>query len=209
MTDASTDDLPLREGESAAGLAHSYGSVLGRAGGAEAGSPPPLARIVEAILFLGGPLVTAARAGDAVRGLTPEQLGEAAEELNRNYRKQGRPYRVRARERGYELALLPRYRRVLDRLYGPQREARLSQQALDVLALVAYRQPLTRQEVESLRGADCGALLRQLVRLGLIAVQRGAAGSKETVYGTTPRFLALFRLRSLDDLPRTQELHRL
>jgi segregation and condensation protein B len=211
MSEPGADQLPRRDAESAAGLAHSYGSVLGRPGGGGAadGAPPPLARIVEAILFLGGAPVTAARAGEAVRGLTAAQLAEAVEGLNRDYRRQGRPYRIRARDHGYELALLPRYRVVQERLYGPQREARLSPQALDVLALVAYRQPVTRQEVESLRGADCGALLRQLVRLGLVAVQRGAAGSKEVVYGTTPRFLALFNLRSLDDLPRTHELHRL
>src|SRR5205823_1845547 len=102
--------------------------------------------------------------------------------LNRDYRRQGRPYRVQGRDGGFELALLPRYRPVADRLSGPVRAARLSQPVLDVLALVAYRQPLTRQEVESLRGADCGAALRQLVRLGLAAVRRGDDGA---VYVTT------------------------
>jgi segregation and condensation protein B len=131
------------------------------------------------------------------------------EVLNRDYRRQGRPYRVQTREQGYELVLLPRYRGVLDRLYGSVREARLSPSALDVLALVAYRQPVTRQEVESLRGLDSGSPLRQLVRLGLVAVQRGEAGQREVAYGTTPRFLKLFQLQSLDDLPRTLDLQQL
>jgi segregation and condensation protein B len=103
----------------------------------------------------------------------------------------------------------PRYRAVQERLYGSIREARLSPPALDVLALVAYRQPISRQEVESLRGADSGSVLRQLVRLGLIAVRRGEAEQKEVCYVTTPRFLSLFQLRSLDDLPRPQDLQRL
>jgi segregation and condensation protein B len=176
----------------------------------EPAAPPPLHRIVEAMLFLGGPPLTAARAAEAVRGLTPEQFRQAVDGLNRDYRRQGRPYRVRGREQGWELALLPRYRAVLDRLYGSVREARLSPAALDVLALVAYRQPVTRQEVESLRGVDSAAPLRQLVRLGLAAVQRGGPGSaREVCYGTTPRFLRLFGLRSLDDLPRTADLQRL
>ena len=70
---------------------------------------------------------------------------------------------------------------------------------VDGLALVAYRQPATKQEVDSLRGGDSLALLRQLVRLGLVAVQRGEAGQKEVCYGTTARFLRLFGLRKHDD----------
>jgi segregation and condensation protein B len=172
-------------------------------------APPPLRRIVEAMLFVGGAPLTAERAAEAVRGLTPEQFREVVEGLNRDYRQQGRPYRARLRDRGYELVLLPRFRGVHDRLYGSTREVRLSPAALDVLALVAYRQPVTRQEVESLRGADSASSLRQLVRLGLIAVRRGEAGQREVTYATTPRFLELYKLRSLEDLPRTQDLQRL
>jgi segregation and condensation protein B len=171
--------------------------------------PPPPHRIVEALLFVGGPPLTAERAGEAVRGLGPEQFLQVVETLNRDYRRQGRPYRVQRRQQGYELVLLPRYRGVLDRLYGSVREARLSPAALDVLALVAYRQPVTRQEVESLRGLDSGGPLRQLVRLGLVALQRGESGQREVAYGTTPRFLKLFQLRSLDDLPRTLDLQQM
>jgi segregation and condensation protein B len=109
------------------------------------------------------------------------------------------------------LALRSRFRTVLDNLAGRhQREARLSPAAIDVLSLVAYRQPATKQEVDNLRGADSGALLRQLVRRGLLAVvQRGDAEQREVSYGTTARFLELFHLRSLDDLPQTQDLQRL
>lgn len=174
------------------------------------GAPPPLERLVEAMLFLGGPPLTAARAGEAVRGLSPEQFAEVVESLNRAYRAQGRPYLIQSREQGHQLVLRPRYRRVNERLFGSPREARLTPQALDVLALVAYRQPVTRAEVEGLRGADSGGPLRQLVRLGLLSVQRGGAGEgREVAYSTTPRFLTLFRLRNLDDLPRTQDLQRM
>jgi segregation and condensation protein B len=175
----------------------------------EESAPPPLRRIIEALLFVGGAPLTAARAAEAVRGLTAEQFREIVDGLNRDYRRQGRPYRIQPRGEGWELILQGRYRHVLDRLYGSTREARLSSAAQDVLALVAYRQPITRQEVDALRGVESSGVLRQLVRLGLIAVQRGEADQREVAYGTTSRFLTLFQLRSLDDLPRTQDLQRL
>jgi segregation and condensation protein B len=213
-------DAPERA--TAAELAASYGDVLNREvwtddapatleadGAGDQSAPPPLVRIVEAMLFVGGAPLTPQRACAAVRGLTPEQLGPLVDGLNRDYRLQGRPYRVQHRGQAYEMVLLPRFRPVLDRLFGSKREARLSPAALAVLALVAYRQPVTKQEVDSLRGAESGAALRSLVRLGLISLQRGEADQKETSYSTTPRFLSLFKLRNLDDLPRTQDLQQL
>jgi len=175
----------------------------------ESAAPPPLRRIVEAMLFIGGAPLTAQRAAEAVRGLSADEFRAILDELNRDYRRQGRPYRIYQREHGWELALQPQFRGVLDRLYGSTREARLSPAALDVLALVAYRQPITRQEVEALRGVESSSVLRQLVRLGLIALQRGQADQREVAYSTTARFLSLFQLRSLDDLPRTQDLQRM
>jgi segregation and condensation protein B len=173
-------------------------------------APPSAKRIIEAFLFVGGAPLTAVRTADAIRGLTPVQFQEAIAELNRAYRTQGRPYSIQPRDQGYVLALRPQYRPVLEKLFGSNREARLSLPAVDVLALVAYRQPATRQEIDSLRGADSGALLRQLVRRGLIAVvNRGDAAQKEVAYGTTQRFLELFGLQGLEDLPQTQDLQRL
>jgi segregation and condensation protein B len=175
---------------------------------ARAEAPPPLVRIVEAMLFVGGAPLTAVRACEAVRGLTPDEFHQTIDALNRAYRAQGRPYTIQLQEHGHVLALRPRYVGIHERLYGGPREARLSQAAVDVLGLVAYQQPATRQEIDSLRGADSGAVLRQLVRHGLVALQRGEDG-KEVRYVTTQRFLELFNLRSLEDLPQTQDLQRL
>jgi segregation and condensation protein B len=173
-------------------------------------SPPPVLRIVEAMLFVGGSPLTLERAQTAIRGLTEDQFAEYLQTLNRDYRHQGRPYAIQAQPPGHVLVLRSRYRPVVERLFGQVKEARLSLPALDVLSLVAYRQPVTKPEVDSLRGAESGGLLRQLVRRGLIAVvQRGEAGQREISYGTTPRFLELFKLSSLDDLPQTQDLQKL
>jgi segregation and condensation protein B len=177
---------------------------------ADSQPPPAPDRIVEALLFVGGPPLSAARAGEIVRSLTAEQFQTIIDGLNRDYRKQGRPYAVLANEGGYVLTLKPQFRAVRDRLAGSPREARLTAAALDVLALVAYRQPLAKAEIDSQRGADSRAPLQQLVRLGLVAVEsRPDAGPKDATYMTTPRFLELFGLRSLDDLPQTGDLQRL
>ncbi|HMF16533.1 MAG TPA: SMC-Scp complex subunit ScpB [Gemmataceae bacterium] len=172
--------------------------------------PPDPLRIIEALLFVGGPPLSAVRAAEIIRSLTPAQFLQAIDTLNRAYRDQGRPYAIVPQGQGYVLTLRPRFRSVIDKLYGGVREARLSTVALDVLSLVAYRQPASKQEIDSLRGAESGPLLRQLVRRGLITVvQRAEAATREVLYGTTPRFLELFDLRSLDDLPRTQDVQQI
>jgi segregation and condensation protein B len=174
---------------------------------AEPKTPPIPLRIIEALLFVGAGPLSAARAGDIVRGLSAEQFTEAIDALNHAYRRQGRPYAIQPKGDGYVLAVRPKHRGLIDKLYGGVREARLSTQAVDVLALVAYRQPATKAEIDSLRGAESGPLLRQLVRRGLVQiVYRADAERKEVSYGTTPRFLDMFDLQSLDDLPKTQEL---
>jgi segregation and condensation protein B len=181
-------------------------------GGGEAGpgSPPPPLRVIEAMLFVGGSPLTAERAGAAIRGLTLDRLKQAVDTLNHDYRNQGRPYLIQFQSHGYLLMLRSHFASVGERLYGQARQARLSPAAIDVLALVAYRQPVAKQEVDSIRGLDSGALLRQLVRRNLLTVvQRGEAGHREVCYGTTPRFLELFHLRSLEDLPQTEDLQKL
>jgi segregation and condensation protein B len=169
-------------------------------------APPSPEQIVEAMLFVGGHPLTPQVTCAAVRGLTQEGFQAAVDSLNRRYRAQGRPYAVQPRDGGFVLALLPAYRGLRERLFGGPREARLTQPALDVLAVVAYRQPVAKAEVDAVRGTDSGSVLRQLVRLGLVAVQhRAESGSREVRYGTTPRFLRVFGLASLDELPRLGE----
>ena len=170
--------------------------------------PPTPVQIVEALLFVGGPPLTAAHAADAIRGLTPEQFRECIDTLNRVYRAQVRPYSVVPERGGYVLRVNRRYAAVREKLYGGPREARLTQAALDVLSLVAYRQPVGKAEIDGVRGSDSGAVLRQLVRLGLVAVTDTGGDAKEPLYGTTSRFLEVFRLRGLDDLPELGEPER-
>jgi segregation and condensation protein B len=173
-------------------------------------APPPLMRIVEALLFVGGEPLTAERACNAIRGLTPDEFAKAIAQLNHAYRQDNRPCIIEAKGNGFALILKPRFEAIKEKLFGEARQARLTAVALDVLALVAYRQPATKEEIDSLRGVDSGSVLRQLVKRSLIAVvQRGDAIQREVAYGTTPRFLELFNLKSLEELPRTQDLQQL
>jgi len=172
--------------------------------------PPPLARILEALLFVGGPPLTAARAAEVIRNLSDDQFHQAIAELNQAYREQGRPYGIQSQDACYVLALRPGYRFVIEKFQAGARQARLSAAAVDVLAIVAYRQPVSRREVEGLRGHESGLILRQLVRRGLVAaVSRAESGGREVQYGTTQRFLTLFGLGSLDELPQTEDLQKL
>ena len=165
--------------------------------------PPPPVRIVEALLFAGGQPLTPERVGSVVRGLSADHVRTLIDELNRGYRRQNRPYVIQAIEQGYVLSLRPRYQGVVERLTGGPREARLSKAAVEVLSLIAFRQPVTRADIDGQRGSDSGPLIRQLVRLGLVAVLPDAA------YGTTARFLELFGLKSLADLPQTLDLQQI
>jgi segregation and condensation protein B len=204
------DDEPARPAD-AEDLGRSYRALFAAPqAAAEPEAPPPPHRILEAMLFMGGEPLTERTARSAIRGLSAEQFHAAIDGLNRDYRRQGRPYSVHLHGNGYVLALRQRYRPLVDRLHGGTREAKLSQPAIDVLSLVAYRQPATKQEIDALRGAESGALLRLLVRHGLIAVvQRGDASTKEVSYGTTAKFLEMFGLGSLEDLPRTDDLRQI
>jgi segregation and condensation protein B len=188
--------------------ANSYAAALQpRDAGAEPDVPPPPGRIIEALLFAGGQPLSPVRVGAVVRGLAPEHVRELIDELNRTYRRQNRPYAIQSTDKGYVLNLRPRYQAVIERLSGGPREARLSKAAVEVLSLIAFRQPVTRVEIDSQRGSDSAALVRQLVRLGLVAILPSDNGQQS--YSTTARFLELFGLQSLEDLPQTLDLQQI
>lgn len=174
---------------------------------APSAAPPALPRLVEAMLFATPQPLTAALAAEAIRGLTAEQFQQVIHGLQQEYRRQNRPYLLQRQGDGYRLLLRPAYQFLLERLYGGVKEARLLPAVVETLAVVAYRQPVTKTEVDSLRGQDSGPMLRQLLRRGLIAVQGKTEGDKgEVQFGTPQRFLEFFHLSGLDDLPRVDDL---
>lgn len=171
--------------------------------------PPAPEKIAEAMLFAGGPPLTAEKFASAIR-TTSDHLHRIVSELNKTYRNQNRPYLIQPRDGGYILSVRAMYRGMREKILGGPREARLTQAALDVLSVIAYRQPIDANEIDTIRGVDSATVLRQLMRLGLITVvQRGDSEHTHVRYGTTNRFLEIFSLSSLDDLPRLGESQQL
>ncbi len=175
------------------------------------GEQPPAVQprqILEALLFVGGEALTAKKLSGVLRGeFSIEFIERELDELNRLYAAEGRPYEIRLGEGGYRLTLRDDFERIRNKVYGQgPKEVKLSQEAIEVLAVVAYRQPISDSEIEELGKPGCGAILRQLLRRELIAVKRQPDKPRDVSYQTTPRFLSLFGIRSLDELPRHEQV---
>ncbi|MXV96685.1 MAG: SMC-Scp complex subunit ScpB [Gemmatimonadetes bacterium] len=165
------------------------------------------ASIVEAILFASdAPLA----AGDIVRAdetLDEDRVEAALTALRDEYDRSGRAFELRQVADGYQLITRPEFAPYLERFDTVPRTSRLSGPALEALAIVAYRQPISRVEVEYIRGVNSTGVIRTLLDRGLIeAVGRGEGVGRPVLYGTTGRFMEHFGFASLDDLPRPEEL---
>src|SRR4051794_3586773 len=133
--------------------------------------------ILEAILFVGHPIgepLTSERIAALMRGVLPSEIDDLVDELNAEYAASAAPYAVISVGPGYQLALRPEFDALRDAFHGRVREARLSQAAIDVLAIVGYHQPIVAEEVDRLRGKPSGAILSQLLRRDLLALHRPA-----------------------------------
>ncbi len=176
--------------------------------------PPPECElsprsILEAVLFVGHPHNEPLRADEIarlMRGVMPREVDQLVEELNEIYRTGNHPFQINSVGAGYRLELSSEYAGLRDVFWGRVREARLSQAAVDILAIVAYQQGLTREQVDRLRGRPSGAILSQLVRRQLLRIERPDTKPRRPKYYTTDRFLQLFGLASLDELPRSQDV---
>ena len=167
--------------------------------------------IFEAMLFVGHPSnepLTSRMAASLIRGVSPTEVDGLIKELNADYEAAAAPYRIISAGTGYRLALVPTFEALRERFYGRIRQTRLSQSAIDILALVAYNQPISKGRVNELRQKPSGAILTQLVRRQLLEIERVDTKPRQTLYRTTPRFLELFAIESLDDLPRSQEIDK-
>ena len=172
--------------------------------GDDAACPVSPLRILEALLFVGlpdgKPLASTAVAG-LMRGVRPPEVDALARELQRAYRAENRPYQVVARDRGWALELRPEFEAFGGIVTSRVRRMRLDAESLEVLATVAWHGPVPRDRLVDL-GCDARpAVLRQLVRRGLLELEGAAGEAGVQAYRTTPRFLELFRLRDLGDLP--------
>lgn len=206
---------PLREAPTItaaerAEAAEDLKQLAARRGAALPEQPPAVLprQILEACLFVGGDALTAKKLSGVLRSeFSVEHIERELDELNTLYTSQGRPYEIRLGDGGYRLTLREDFERIRNKAYGlGPKEVRLSQEALEVLAVVAYHQPISATAIEELGKPGSGAVLRQLLRRELIAVERNPDQPRDVAYLTTPRFLSLFGIRSLDELPRHEQV---
>jgi segregation and condensation protein B len=163
-------------------------------------------RIVEALVLAAGEPLAPARIAQAVPGLSAARARELALELRAEYDRDERGFELVEVAGGFQVRTRPELGEFVQRL-EEERPARLSRAALETLSVVAYRQPVTRAEIELVRGVDCGPVLRTLLERHLlrIAGHRDVPG-RPMLYGTTRRFLEVFGLPSLEDLPSLRAL---
>ncbi|HEU4325843.1 MAG TPA: SMC-Scp complex subunit ScpB [Roseiflexaceae bacterium] len=159
---------------------------------------PTLAQLVESLLFVAGEPVTVAQLARALEAV-PDAVEAALEQLAQE---QGRGIRLQRLGDRVQLVSAPEAAAAVERFLGVQASARLSAAALEVLAIIAYRQPITRAQVDAVRGVDSGGVIRALLARDLIA----ETGRLETVgrpilYATTELFLRQFGLSALSELP--------
>ena len=144
----------------------------------------------------------AARRREALR-----LVREAVDELNRQYAEGGRTFRIESVAGGRQMLTIAAFGPILARMRGLRAQTRLSQAALETLAIVAYRQPILRAQLEAIRGVACGEVLKSLMERRLVKITgRAEEVGRPMLYGTTPEFLRAFGIANLADLPQAKDL---
>lgn len=164
-------------------------------------------QVIEAALFVDGPIPARKICTLLGGSFEPAFVELAVEQLNTSYLNEGRPFEILITDGGYHLQLRREYDYLRHRVFGTgPREVKLGQDLLEVLAIVAYRQPVTVDELDGVRKSSSAGSLRQLLRRDLVCLERDAENPKRVLYRTTARFLNLFGLGSIDELPRTEDV---
>ncbi|MDR0787543.1 MAG: SMC-Scp complex subunit ScpB [Gemmatimonadota bacterium] len=164
-------------------------------------------RMVEALLFASEAPLSAADLARVDESLNEDLVEEIIAGLREEYESTDRAFGIVEIAGGYQILTRPEYAFVLDRFETVPTTARLSAAALETLAIIAYRQPVGRAEVEEIRGVSAGGVLKTLAERNLIeVVARGEGLGRPLLYGTTRFFLEHFGFRTLAELPRSDEL---
>jgi segregation and condensation protein B len=166
-----------------------------------------LTQIVEALLFASETPLAAGDLLNVDERLDEDTIAAVVEELRAEYDAGERSFQIYEVAGGYQMLTRPEYAVVLERFETVPQTSKLSVAALEVLAIISYRQPLGRLEIEEIRGVQSSAVLRTLQDRDLVEpVGRSEGIGRPLLYGTTNRFLEHFGFRSLEDLPRPDEL---
>lgn len=166
-----------------------------------------LETVIEAVLFASDEPLKPTRLAEIVETGTLKQIHQSIRELNRKYREGGFSFRIEKIAGGYQMMTLPVFNPWLSKLVKVRADNKLSPAALETLAIIAYKQPIIRADIEAIRGVASGEVIRNLMYKGLVKiVGRAEILGRPMQYGTTPKFLEVFGLNSLKDLPNVEEL---
>lgn len=164
--------------------------------------------IIEAILFTSGKIVRREEILSIFdNSVTSEEFDRAITELRRSYDTYNSSFCLEEVAHGYRLITRPEFGTWLKKFYRDKHKRRLSSASLETLAIIAYKQPVTRLEIENIRGVNCEGVLHSLLEVGLVRIMgHKQIPGRPILYGTTNRFLELFGLKNLSDLPPLDEL---
>lgn len=185
--------------------------------------PLPAARIVELLHARAAELTTHpaepaaadpppadAAAIEALRAVDTAAVEQAVAALNQHYAHTGRAFQLLERATGWKLYTRPEFADVVALLYPGRRTERLSAPAMETLAIIAYRQPITKAAIEAVRGVSCDAMLQRLLDRELVRIAgRAELPGRPLLYETTDLFFEHFGIRSIDDLPNAGELRKM
>jgi segregation and condensation protein B len=165
--------------------------------------------VIEAVLFASDEPLTDVRLAGVVELGSGKQVRECIDNLNNKYRANNSAFRIEKIAGGYQMLTLSVYNSWLQKLLRARTDSKLSQAALETLAIVAYKQPIIRADVEAIRGVASGEIIRSLMFKGLVKiVGRAEVLGRPLLYGTTKKFLEVFGLNTLKDLPKIEELKK-
>jgi segregation and condensation protein B len=171
---------------------------------------PDMKRTVEALLFAAPEPLSLGRLQSILPAAERRDVQAALSTLAADYDAAGHAFQLTELGGGWRIVTRPHYAERIEELLRGQRRVRLSRASLETLAVVAYRQPCTRVDVEAVRGVNCGGSLATLVERGLLRIHgRAETLGRPLLYGTTAEFLAFLGVNGLDDLPRLAEIEAL
>lgn len=167
-------------------------------------------QIIEALLFASDSPLSPEKIRAVLKDITPDEIEKTIDALNEKYRIGGHSFAIKKIARGYRMYTLPDFASWIKALLSHNRREKLSQQSLEVLAIVAYKQPIVKSDIDRLRGVNSeGPIFTLLDRKLITIVGRKPTPGRPLLYGTTQEFLSHFGLKDLDDLPKIEELEML
>ena len=166
-----------------------------------------LETVIEAVLFASDEPLSPKRLVDIAEAGSVKDVNACVKRLNKTYRDTGRSFRIEKISGGYQMMTLSVFNSWITKLIKVRSDNKLTPAALETLAIVAYKQPIIRADIEAIRGVASGEVLRNLMYKGLVKiVGRAEVIGRPMLYGTTKKFLDIFGLNSLKDLPKIEEL---